>query len=34
MEVSIYVKSRFRGNPRGAGEAAAVIEYIEIGLYK
>ena len=29
MEVSIYVKSRFRGNPRGAGEAAAVIEYID-----
>lgn len=29
MEVGIYVKSRFRGNPRGAGEAAAVIEYID-----
>lgn len=29
MEVSIYIKSRFRGNPRGAGEAAAVIEYID-----
>ena len=29
MEVSIYVKCRFRGNPRGAGEAAAVIEYID-----
>ena len=29
MEVSIYIKCRFRGNPRGAGEAAAVIEYID-----
>lgn len=29
LEVGIYVKSRFRGNPRGAGEAAAVIEYID-----
>lgn len=29
MEVGIYIKSRFRGNPRGAGEAAAVIEYID-----
>lgn len=29
MEVSIYVKSQFRGNPRGAGEAAAIIEYID-----
>lgn len=29
MEVGIYVKSRFRGNPRGAGEAAAVVEYID-----
>lgn len=24
MNVSIYIKSSFRGNPRGAGEAAAV----------
>lgn len=31
MEVSIYIKCRFRGNPRGAGEAAAVIEYIDKG---
>lgn len=29
LEVGIYVKSRFRGNPRGEGEAAAVIEYID-----
>lgn len=29
MEVGIYVKSRFRGNPRGEGEAAAIIEYID-----
>ena len=29
MEVGIYVKCHFRGNPRGAGEAAAVIEYID-----
>lgn len=28
-EVGIYIKSRFRGNPRGAGVAAAVIEYID-----
>lgn len=28
MEVGIYVKSHFRGNPRGTGEAAAVVEYI------
>jgi len=29
VEVGIYIKSHFRGNPRGAGEAAAVIEYID-----
>lgn len=29
MNVSIYIKSSFRGNPRGAGEAAAVIEFID-----
>lgn len=29
MQVSIYIKSHFRGNPRGAGEAAAVIEFID-----
>lgn len=29
LEVGIYIKSRFRGNPRGPGEAAAVIEYID-----
>lgn len=29
MEVSIYIKCCFRGNPRGAGEAAAIIEYID-----
>lgn len=29
MEVGIYIKCRFRGNPRGSGEAAAVIEYID-----
>jgi len=29
LEVGIYVKSHFRGNPRGAGEAAAIIEYID-----
>lgn len=29
MEISIFIKSRFRGNPRGAGEAAAIIEYID-----
>lgn len=29
MEISIFVKDRFRGNPRGAGEAAAIVEYID-----
>lgn len=29
MEVSIFIKSRFRGNPRGAGEAAAIVEFID-----
>ncbi len=29
MEVSIFIKYRFRGNPRGAGEAAAIVEYID-----
>ena len=29
LEVGIYIKSRFRGNPRGEGEAAAAIEYID-----
>lgn len=29
MEVGIYIKSCFRGNPRGAGKAAAVIEYVD-----
>lgn len=29
MEISIFIKSRFRGNPRGAGEAAAIVEYID-----
>lgn len=29
LEVGIYIKCHFRGNPRGAGEAAAVIEYID-----
>lgn len=29
MEVGIYIKSHFRGNPRGQGEAAAVVEYID-----
>lgn len=28
MEVGIYLKSRFRGNPKGGGEAA-VVEYID-----
>ncbi len=28
LKVSIYIKSHFRGNPKGAGEAAAVIEFI------
>lgn len=27
--MGIYVKSRFRGNPRGGGEAAAVVEYVD-----
>lgn len=26
MNVSIYIKSSFRGNPRGAGEAAAAVQ--------
>lgn len=29
MQVSVYIKSHFRGNPRGAGEAAAIVEYID-----
>lgn len=29
MKVSIYIKAHFRGNPRGAGEAAAVVEFID-----
>lgn len=29
LEVGIYAKCHFRGNPKGAGEAAAVIEYID-----
>lgn len=29
MKVNIFIKSRFRGNPRGAGEAAAIVEYID-----
>lgn len=29
MEISIFIKSRFCGNPRGAGEAAAIVEYID-----
>jgi Ribonuclease HI len=28
VKVSIYIKSQFRGNPRGAGEAAAIIEFV------
>jgi ribonuclease HI len=28
LKVSIYIKSHFRGNPKGAGEAAAIIEFI------
>ena len=30
MEVSIYIKSSFRGNPRGSGEAAAIVEFIDV----
>ena len=29
LEVEMYVKSRFRGNPRGTGEAAALIKYVD-----
>lgn len=29
LKVSIYIKSQFRGNPKGAGEAAAIIEFID-----
>lgn len=29
LKVGIYVKSQFRGNPRGTGEAAAIIEYAD-----
>lgn len=28
LKVSIYIKSCFRGNPRGTGEAAAIVEFI------
>ncbi len=28
MQVSIYIKCLHRGNPKGSGEAAAVIEFI------
>lgn len=28
MEVGIYIKCYFKGNPRGPGKAAAVVEYI------
>lgn len=29
LKVGIYIKSLFRGNPRGAGEAAAIVEFID-----
>lgn len=29
MKVDIFIKCRFRGNPRGAGEAAAIVEFID-----
>lgn len=29
LKVGIYVKSQFRGNPRGTGEAVAIIEYAD-----
>lgn len=29
MKVNIFIKSRFRGNPRGAGKAAAIVEFID-----
>lgn len=29
MEISIFIKGKFRGNPRGTGEAAAIVEYID-----
>jgi ribonuclease HI len=29
LKVGIYIKSNFRGNPRGAGEAAAIVEFID-----
>lgn len=29
MNVSIYIKTNFRGNPRGAGAAAAIVEYTD-----
>lgn len=29
MKTAIYIKTRFRGNPRGEGEGAAVVEYID-----
>lgn len=29
LNVSIYIKCKCKGNPRGAGEAAAVLEYID-----
>lgn len=32
FKVDIYIKIRFHGNPRGAGTAAAVVEYIRKGI--
>lgn len=29
MKVNIFIKGRFRGNPRGTGEAVAIVEYID-----
>lgn len=29
LNVGIYVKTQFRGNPRGTGEAVALIEYVD-----
>lgn len=28
LDVGIYIKSQFQGNPRGKGRAAAIIEYV------
>lgn len=34
FKIDIYVKIRFHGNPKGAGTAAAIAEYVQNGVPK